>query len=144
ASDGRGLILYVNRAAERLLGWTARDLVGRPLTTIMPPRLRPAHEAGFRRFLTTGESRIIGRPIHVPALHREGGEIDVELTLSDLHPWPGQRLMVAILRDLRERVDLERKLAVQRKIMAQYAAANVLFEADSAADALPKLLQATA
>jgi PAS domain S-box-containing protein len=144
ASDARGLILYANAAAERLLGRTGSDLVGKPLTIIVPPRLRPAHEAGFHRFLTTGESRIMGRPIRVPALHRDGVEIDVELTLSELRPGPGELLVIAILRDLRERVDLERKVDAQRKIMAQYAAVTVLAEAEDAGNAMPKLLEATA
>src|SRR6187431_193931 len=143
ATDTGGLILYANAAAERLLGWTRPDLVGRPLTTILPPRLRPAHEAEFRRFVTTGESTIMGRPIRIPALHQEGTEIDVELTLSELRPGPAQRFLIAVLRDLRERVDLERQVAVHRKITAQYAAVTVLAEAEDATEAMPKLLEVT-
>jgi PAS domain S-box-containing protein len=143
ASDEDGRIHYVNAAAERLLGWPAHELIGKPLTTIMPPRLRAAHEAGFRRYMTTHRARIIGRPIRVPALHRDGFEIEVELTLSAL-PGPGGTPVIAVLRDLRERVGLERKIAAQRKILAQYAAVSILAEADTAAEAMPKILEATA
>jgi len=144
ASDETGEVLYMNAAAERLLGWTERDLIGKSLTTFMPERLRPEHEAGFRRFMTTGQSSIVGRPVRVAALHRDGTEIDVELTLSELRPAAGRQLVVAVIRDLRERVELELKLAAHRKIQAQYATVAVLNEAASAAEAMPKLLEATA
>jgi PAS domain S-box-containing protein len=144
ASDASGLFLYSNAAAERLLGWTARELVGKPLTTIMPPRLRDAHGAGFHRYLTTGESRIIGRPVRVPALRRDGAEIDIELTLSELRPKPDQLVLIAVLRDLRERTELEQRIDTQQKILAQYATVGVLAEAENAAEAMPRLLEAAA
>src|SRR4029077_19051399 len=122
----RGLIQYANRAAERLLGWSADELIGKPLTVLMPARLHDAHLAGFHRFMTTHESRIVGRPTRVPALHRDGGEIDVELILSEL---PGRPRVIAVLRDLRERVELERKISTQQRILAQYAAVGVLADA---------------
>jgi len=144
ASDESGSILYLNSAAERLLGWTAEELVGKTLSTIIPARFRAAHEDGFRRYMATGRSSIIGRPIRVAALHRDGAEIDVELTLSELRPEADRLLIVAVIRDLRERVELESKLAAQRKILAQYATVAVLAEASSAAVAMPRLLEATA
>jgi len=140
-ANERGLIQYANRAAERLLGWTADELIGKPLTSIMPTRLHDAHLTGFNRFMTTHESRIVGRPTRVPALHRDGGEIDVELILSEL---PGRPRVIAVLRDLRERVELERKISTQQRILAQYAAVGVLAEAPTAREAMPRLLEATA
>jgi PAS domain S-box-containing protein len=144
ASDESGRVLYLNAAAERLLGWPTAELLGKPLTTIMPPRLRPAHEQAFQRFMTTGRSTIIGRPIRVAALHRSGTEIDVELTLSELRPETGRLLVVAVIRDLRERVELEMKVDTQRKILAQYATVAVLAGASDAGSAMPKLLEAAA
>jgi PAS domain S-box-containing protein len=140
ASDRSGVILFLNATAERLLGWATAEIVGKPLTTIIPPRLRPAHEAGFRRFLSTGQSRIMGRPTRVPALARDGSEIDVELTLSELQTGGSGPLIIAILRDLRDRIELERQIDAQRKILAQYATAAVLAGAQDATDAIPEIL----
>ena len=72
ASDETGTIVYLNPAAARLLGWSVADLLGRPLSTLMPPRLRATHEAGFRNYILTGRSRIIGKPVRLPALRRDG------------------------------------------------------------------------
>ncbi|MGE0550494.1 MAG: PAS domain S-box protein [Kofleriaceae bacterium] len=100
-------IHYVNEALTRLLGWSRGELVGAPLTTLMPERMRPSHNEGFKRFIATRESRIIGRPIRVPALHRDGGEVMIDLTLSVTPQSDGELAIVATLRDLRARMDLE-------------------------------------
>lgn len=144
ASNESGMIVYVNGGAERLLGWRAGEIVGRPLTIIMPPRFRAAHESGFRRFMRTHRPRILGQPIRVPALDRDGFEIDVELTLSEVRSSPHFTLVIAVLRDLRQRVALEQVVASQRKILAQHAAAGVLADATASEETLPKFLELTA
>lgn len=121
-ADTSNRIVHVNAASERLLGWSAADLMGQPLTVIQPPRLRPAHLAAFDRYVETGIGHIIGRPINVPALHRDGTEIDVELMIG-VTGEGDSRLFVASLRDLRDRVELERQLAVARYLRATTDAA---------------------
>ncbi|MGZ3456646.1 MAG: ATP-binding protein, partial [Polyangiales bacterium] len=119
-------IVYVNAAAERMLGWPAGELVGRPLTTIVPERLRAVHLAGIGRYRATHVSKLLGKPIRVPALRRDGGEVDVELTITVLPQPGGDDLFVASLRDLRERVELERQLTIHRQVRALTAAAPAL------------------
>jgi PAS domain S-box-containing protein len=104
-ADRAGKIVHLNPAAEDLLGWRAGEVVARPLTILMPARLQAAHLAAFDRYVTTGTSRIMGRPIRVAALHKDGRELDIDLTLSELPTG----LIVAAMRDLRERVELERQ-----------------------------------
>ena len=117
ASDDRDVILYVNPAIERMLGWPRDQLAGKPLMTIIPERLRSAHQAGIHRYFTTHASRIMGRPIRVPALRADGVEIDVELTLSAV-PRPDGEQVIAIVRDLRDRVELEHQLEITRFMAA--------------------------
>jgi len=52
-ADELGIILDVNDRFEQLFGWKHEQIVGMPLTTIIPPRLRQAHHLGFSRFVTT-------------------------------------------------------------------------------------------
>ena len=117
AADDGNRIVYVNQAAERLLGWGAGELIGRPLTTIQPVRLRATHTAAFERYMATGVGRLIGTPVRVPALRRDGGEVDIELVISGTHV-EGRRMVVASLRDLSDRVELERQLNVVRYLRA--------------------------
>ena len=117
ASDDRDVILYVNPSIERMLGWPRDQLVGKPLTTIIPERLRAAHEEGIQRYFATHASRIMGRPIRVPALRADGTEIDIELTLSAV-PRPDGEQVIAIVRDLRDRVELEHQLEITKFMAA--------------------------
>lgn len=141
ASDGTDHIVYANAACQKLLGWSGPDLVGMPLTTIMPQRMRAAHAAGFRRYIETGRGKIIGAPIRVPALHRDGTEIDIELTLSALRIEDAEHLIVASLRDLRQRVELERQILTQKHLRAQNSVLLALMHSKSLQEGAPKLLQ---
>jgi PAS domain S-box-containing protein len=80
--DGR--IVHLNPAAERLLGWKAVDVEGQSMKVLMSARMHAAHSEGFQRFVTTRQPRIMGRAVRVPALRKDGVEIDVELALSPL------------------------------------------------------------
>lgn len=106
-ADGR--IVYANAALEVLLGWSA-DLIDAPLQVLMPDRMHAAHVAGFKRYVETRQPHIIGQPIRVPALHRDGHEVMIELLLSVIHR-DGDFFVVATLRDPRLRLELERLMA---------------------------------
>src|SRR5437660_765787 len=90
AADGANRIVYVNAAAERLLGWPAGELVGQAVTTILPPRLHAVHLAGFYRYTATHQAKLIGRPVRVPALRRDGTEVEIELTLAAFRTEKGE------------------------------------------------------
>jgi PAS domain S-box-containing protein len=142
ATDAAGRIIYANPATHVLLGWAPGELIGRPLTALMPPRMLAAHEAGFRRYTTTGQTKIMGRPVRVPALRHDGVEIDVELTLSPLPTDAGGVRVVASMRDLRDRVELERQVLAQERLAAQNGVMSVFADATSVVDAAARVLQA--
>lgn len=83
-ADARNRILRLSPAAEQLLGWTTAELAGRRLTLLVPPHLREAHLAGFTRHLVTGDRRLIGSEVSVPALTRSGTELEVLLRLDEV------------------------------------------------------------
>ena len=80
--NASGVITDWNRKAEEIFGWAEKEVVGRSLAeTLVPPALRPAHAAGLRRFLDTGEHRVLGKSVELEALHRDGHLIPVELAI---------------------------------------------------------------
>jgi two-component system sensor histidine kinase/response regulator len=80
--DIEGTVTEWNRAAEDLLGWTADEATGQRLSElIIPERYRDAHERGLRHYLETGEGPVIGQRIELAALHRDGHEIPIELSV---------------------------------------------------------------
>jgi PAS domain S-box-containing protein len=108
-------VVYANPAADALLGYRPGGLLGRPVTDVVPARLRTAHLAGVSRFHTTGERVLVGgRAARVHALRADGTEIPVELSLSAVpdpdHPTDVR--VVAVLRDLAESIELERHRAL--------------------------------
>jgi diguanylate cyclase (GGDEF)-like protein/PAS domain S-box-containing protein len=112
SADARGRIVSWNRAAERLFGYTAEDIVGRPLTVLIPEALREAHERGVDRFAATGEARVMGRTIEVEAVRSDGTVLPVELSLSTWTTEEG-RFFTGVLRDITDRRSVQEKLAHQ-------------------------------
>ena len=81
--DAGGVVRAWNAEAERTFGWPREDAIGKPLReVIIPDRYRDLHDAGLRRFLETGEGPLVGKRIEISALHRDGREFPVELTIS--------------------------------------------------------------
>jgi len=97
AADRWNRIIAVSTSAAALLGWSAGELEGRRLVTIIPPALRDAHVAAFTRQMLGGPTRILGVPTDVPALHRDGTEVPVTLLVERQADSRGRPLFVATL-----------------------------------------------
>lgn len=98
AADDADRILAVSEAALRLLGYDhAAELVGTRLIRIIPPRYRQAHLAGFTMHLLTGRAPLVGHTVVVPALRRDGTEVEVGLTIGIQHTRDGRTVFVATL-----------------------------------------------
>jgi PAS domain S-box-containing protein len=114
--DEDGLITYWNPQAARTFGWSEDEAIGRVLAeTIIPERYRESHRQGLRRFLSSGEGTVLGRRIEITALHREGQEFPVELTLSAVRRGDGWTFN-AFLHDISDRKRGEQKLELVREL----------------------------
>ena len=147
-ADGDGRVAYVNPAVEGLLGYEPDALIGRPLTVLMPARLRRGHGNGFSRFRATGEGKLVGATTQVPALHAHGHEVVIDLTLSRLAPGAVEglddALVVAVLRDASTTILLERQFEVSRYLAATLRVTAALTEALDADVAFQRLLSTLA
>ena len=111
--DSGGLLTGWNAQAEAIFGWSREEAIGRPLAdTLIPPRYRAAHLRGWQHFLMTGEGPILDRRIEIAALHRDGHELPVELSVSLLRS-EGTFTFSAFIRDITERKQAEQALAKQ-------------------------------
>jgi PAS domain S-box-containing protein len=101
--DAGGFIVDWNPEAQRTFGWAREDALGRVLAdTIIPPQHRDAHWRGLERLAATGEGPALNKRIEITALHREGYEFPIELTISATSSDRGQRFH-AFLHDVSER-----------------------------------------
>jgi len=107
AMDEHGIVREFNPAAVRTFGYTREEAIGRRLgDLIVPPSLRDAHEHGFRRYLATGKTEVLGRRIELTAMRSDGSLLPVELAISRLEDGGGNRF-VGFIRDLTELRDAE-------------------------------------
>jgi two-component system, LuxR family, sensor kinase FixL len=108
--SNEGLVTYWNPQAEKLFGWSADEMKNRSLSaTIIPPQYREAHEIGMKRYLTTGEARVLNQTIEITALRRNGEEFYVSLTISRVLQQSGHAF-IAFIRDISERKKSETEM----------------------------------
>ena len=91
AAGDTNSILAASPRAVRLLGYeSAAELTGRRLLDIIPERFHQAHLAGVTLHAFVGRSPLLGQPVVVPALRRDGTEVPVHL-LVEVVSLPGGR-----------------------------------------------------
>ena len=128
--DARGDISYWNPAAERVLGYSSSEALGRNVHAfIVPSRYQPAHRAAFPHFQRTGEGAAIGKTLELHALRKDGVEITVALSLSALQiheEWHA----VGIMRDITAQKQAEMELVAAKKAAEESVRAKSEFLAN--------------
>jgi diguanylate cyclase (GGDEF)-like protein/PAS domain S-box-containing protein len=133
--DHEGRIVDFNGAAEQTFGYLRTDAVGRTVSELLvPPRLRDAHDQGFRRHLQTGEATLLGHPVRLSALRADGTEFDAELTINRVE-LPEGPLFTASIRDVSEQKAAEELLRAAeqryRSLVEQLPLVVYIDEADA-------------
>lgn len=77
-ADHQGLIVHVNERFEAVFGWQAKEIIGKPLSLIIPSSLHAAHHLGFSRFLMTRKPTLLNKPLKLKAVKKDGREFDAE------------------------------------------------------------------
>jgi len=114
--DHMGNISFWNAAAEKILGYSNQEVLGKNLhTLIAPERFLDAHRKGFGHFQQTGEGAAVGKTLELIAQHKDGSEFSVELSLSAVsigNQWHA----IGIIRDITERKRREEQIEALLKI----------------------------
>ncbi len=111
-SNSDGVIERWNAAATALFGYSAGEALGQSLDLIIPERLRAAHWRGFEVAMSSGKTRLHGRPTLTRAEHKTGRKLYVEMSFAVVVDAAGTTLgSVAMARDVTERIDRERAAA---------------------------------
>jgi len=105
ADVSTGRILLWNPAAETMFGYSSEEALEMPLHALVPLSLRDEHLSGIARFNRSGPGPLIraARPVEVRALHRDGSEFLVELSLTPVDEASDASLVIGILRDVTAR-----------------------------------------
>jgi PAS domain S-box-containing protein len=111
AADKDGSVIFWNRAAERIFGYTEAEALGASLNLIIPERLRARHWEGYRQVMRSGETRYGADVLRVPAVHKDGRRLSIAFTVALLYaPTKEVQAIVAIIRDETSRWEEERAL----------------------------------
>jgi diguanylate cyclase (GGDEF)-like protein/PAS domain S-box-containing protein len=96
----RDQVVYVNPAVSTLLGYEPAELVGQPMSILVPPAVRERHAAMVARFRRAGQPKMMGsRPV-LHAAHKRGQLVAVSISLCNLVVERGERVSVAVLHDV--------------------------------------------
>ena len=107
--DERSRVQSVNPAVEDIFGYTPEELIGEPLTALMPESLRDQHREAIQRYLRTGERTLDWEYLELPGEHRDGHEIPLGVSFSE-YEHEGEQYFTGILRDITERKQFEQAL----------------------------------
>ncbi|MEW6088063.1 MAG: EAL domain-containing protein [bacterium] len=108
-ADAQGNITLWNKSAENIFGYSSDELIGKPLDIIIPEQFRKAHQKALSRFISTGQSKLIGRTIETTGLRKNNSVFPLELSLS---AWKikEETFFTAIIRDISKRKLDEEKI----------------------------------
>jgi PAS domain S-box-containing protein len=113
--DESGGIQLANPATARIFGYDPVELIGKPLTVLMPEFMRKLHEAGFRRYLATHERHLDWQGTQVTALRKNGQEFPVEVSFGEMTS-NGHKVFTGFVRDINEKKRVEDELRRQKEV----------------------------
>lgn len=97
--DHTGVILTVNSSASQVFGWTESEFLGANISMIVGNEHAAKHDSYLKRYLETGEKRVMGKQRQLNARRKDGSEIPIELSLTEVMT-PEGRTFCGFVRDI--------------------------------------------
>jgi two-component system sensor kinase FixL len=129
--DEAGIIRSFNSAAERVFGHRAEEVTGRNVTCLMPSPYREQHDDYMRRYLRTGEKRIIGIGREVLGQRKDGTIFPLDLAVGEARA-DGRRVFAGFVRDVSARQRAEERLQELQDELIHVARLSAMGEMASA------------
>lgn len=125
--DEAGIISSFSAAAVRQFGYTEAEVAGQNVSVLMPEPYHHEHDGYIRRYLATGEKRIIGMDRVVVGRRKDGSTFPMKLSVGEMRSG-NQRYFTGFIRDLTEREESEARLQEIQSELARLARLNELGE----------------
>ena len=147
SADQETRIAFWNNGARRIFGYEAEEILGQPLTNLLPEPLRPAQSRLLQRLAVAKRSRRLRQAIQVEGRRKSGAAFPMELSLATWHSAEGT-FFTAIIRDITRRKSaeaaLEKRLRYEEGLAACSQALLTQTERHQAlAEAIQHLLKAS-
>lgn len=103
-------IIFFNKSAEKIFGYEANEVMGKPLDMLLPPRFVERHRQHIRDFTPIlNVTRYMDLRSEIAGQHKDGNEFPARATVSKLYR-DGKTQFIAVLRDISERKRIEDEL----------------------------------
>lgn len=107
--DSNGEIVFWNSSAEEIIGYTPDEVIGKPITLMIPKQFHEAHKKGLDRVVNGDNRHVIGKTVELAARRKDGAEFPIELSLAKWETSKGV-FFTAVIREISERKKMEGKL----------------------------------
>jgi diguanylate cyclase (GGDEF)-like protein/PAS domain S-box-containing protein len=129
--DGAFRIVLFNRAAEQVFQYSASEVIGHSVQSLLPERFRHGHGKQMIDFRDHTEgSRLMGERRQIVGLRRDGAEFPAEASIACVS-LDGETAYVVVLRDITERTLAEQQTARLGRIIEQSINEIYVFNAES-------------
>jgi PAS domain S-box-containing protein len=112
------LIQFVNPAATKIFGFEAVELIGQPLTKLMPERFRHKHLKRLQSYTRTGVRHLNWSGTELAGQRKSGEEFPVEVSFGEVRSGE-RRTFIGFIRDITERKNAERRLSDSEKSLRE-------------------------
>ncbi len=116
--DRVGRITAFNKAAERIFGYTAEEVLDQNVKMLMPSPYREEHDTYIGNYVATGQRKVIGAGREVVGQRKNGEIFPMSLGVSEVEA-PDERFFVGIVRDLSIENELRSRLRESRNFLAE-------------------------
>jgi len=108
-TNSKGIIIRWNYSAEKIFGYTEKEIIGKDLMVLMPPQYIEHHKKIFKQIELGSKDDIFSKTVEIHGLHKNGNEFPVELSLSKLEMAKSDYFAV-IIRDITDRKQKEKAI----------------------------------
>ncbi len=112
--DESGAIILANPATKRIFGYNPEELIGKPLTVLMPGAMRKLHETGFKRYLETGARHLNWQGTEMTALRANGEEFPAEVSFGEMTA-DQRKVFTGFIRDISEKKRAEEAILASER-----------------------------
>lgn len=102
AVDADGNFLWLNLEAERMFGYRFDELVGKPVSTLVPPEIQGRHQLHMRQYFENPERKRMGEHLATVAMRKDGEEFAIAASLAPVDT-PNGQVVTCFVREVSER-----------------------------------------
>jgi PAS domain S-box-containing protein len=113
-TDGRGNIILINPAAQRMFQYTAEEIIDKPIEILIPDKLKPGHHHHREGFYEKPSNRVMGQGRDLYGRRKDGTNLAVEVSLSHYHR-DNDLFVIAFIVDITHRKQIEQNMIRQQK-----------------------------